>query len=123
MHRLDRGERNNKVAGVLDVHDELGATLRGHLTNRAKFLAPVGNEGLKPYLDLLLHDPSSPSGANPKFQLLGLARSRHRERDSSYVRTNSVSERGGTEARSGSPSILVARRDPDRLRRPGKDDG
>src|SRR5271157_4080860 len=58
MHRLDSIERHNEVARVLDVHDELRATHRGHLADSTKLFAAIGDKGLKSHLDVLVHDPS-----------------------------------------------------------------
>ena len=52
MHRLNRVERHRKVAGILDVDHKF---LRRNLPHRAKLLATIRSERLKPYFNFFLH--------------------------------------------------------------------
>src|ERR1700687_1658398 len=52
MHRLNRVDRHGEVAGILDVDPQL---LRRNLPHRAKLLATISSERLKPYFNFFLH--------------------------------------------------------------------
>src|SRR5271157_4186488 len=113
MHGLDGIERHNEVARVFDVHDELRATHRGHLADSTELFAAVGDKGLKPHLDVLVHDPSPsmqpaesptgpfglrsipPAGAISRRSRSCLPAPRNRlERGSRHFRIDSVKLRG-----------------------------
>jgi hypothetical protein len=56
MHRFHGGERDRKVAGVLDVDHQLGPTAWCDRPNGAELFATIRNERLKPYFDALVHN-------------------------------------------------------------------
>ena len=55
VNGLNRVERNGKIASVFDVDDDFRAAMRGHLTDRAKFLAAVRRKRLKANFDFICH--------------------------------------------------------------------
>src|ERR1700689_442308 len=65
MHRIDGAERDGKVAGILDIDDQLGASAGRDLADGAEILAAVGNKCLESNLNFFLHELflHGPSGA------------------------------------------------------------
>jgi hypothetical protein len=56
MHCLDRIERNDEVARILDVDHKLGPAGWRNLADSAELLATVGSKRLVSYLDMFWHD-------------------------------------------------------------------
>jgi hypothetical protein len=55
MDRFHRAYWNRKVAGILDIDDNLGTALRGNDADRAEFLTSIGSESLKSHFNFFLH--------------------------------------------------------------------
>jgi hypothetical protein len=62
MHGLNGGERHEKIACVLDIDHQLGPPVRRDLPDGAECMLAIGDENLKPFLDLLAHRSVSIDG-------------------------------------------------------------
>jgi hypothetical protein len=51
VYTADGARGNDEIAGILNIHDDLGAAFRSHVMYRATLLAAFFDEHLKAYLN------------------------------------------------------------------------